>query len=77
MIAATSSRNRDLSPPPRTYLETKFVARRVACPNGTPIRKKSLVFTKRLKTRKYESARPHNVKTSFNRGFGLSRIVSH
>jgi hypothetical protein len=43
-MAATSSCNRDLSPPPRMNLATKSVARRVASPNGTPRRRKSLVF---------------------------------
>src|SRR5208283_720980 len=44
MMAATSSCNRDLSPPPRTNLETKSVARRAASPRGTPNRKESFVF---------------------------------
>jgi hypothetical protein len=43
-MAATSSCNRDLSPPPRMNLEIKSVTRRVACPKGTPRRRKSLVF---------------------------------
>ena len=42
--AATSSCNRDLSPPPRMNLEIKSAATRVACPKGTPSRRKSLVF---------------------------------
>jgi hypothetical protein len=40
----TASRNRDWSPPPRTNLETKSVARRVASASGTPIRRKAFVF---------------------------------
>src|ERR1019366_4976311 len=67
-VVAASSCNRDLSPPPRMNLPTKSVAKRVACPNGIPVRKKSLVFMRK------QIRLQSNVNRHVANHFGLGRI---